>query len=157
VVPNARLRQANCYTSSSDAAFADRYGAEARYGEVRTGRIPVEGGWRVYSSGAGIAFRLIHECLLGFRRARSALTIDPVLPRVLDGLVANVEIEAVPVRVRYEIGVRGCDPLGVELNGRALPFTRDGNPYRDGGAVIPMTAVRAGFTAASNELRIRLA
>ena len=33
-----------------------------------TGAVPVEGGWRVYSSGAGIAFRLIHERLFGLRR-----------------------------------------------------------------------------------------
>ena len=34
-VPNARLRQANCYTSSSDAGFPDRYAASAHYEEVR--------------------------------------------------------------------------------------------------------------------------
>ncbi len=72
--------------SSSDATFLDRYEAQARYDDVRTGRVPVEGGWRVYSSGAGIAFRLIHECLLGLRRGASTLTIDPVIPRALDGL-----------------------------------------------------------------------
>ena len=49
--PNALLRQANCYASSSDAAFADRYDAMQRYGAVRTGAVDVEGGWRVYSSG----------------------------------------------------------------------------------------------------------
>ena len=52
IVPNARIRQANCYASSSDATFADRYEAQARYDDVRTGRIPVEVGWRIYSSGA---------------------------------------------------------------------------------------------------------
>src|SRR5262249_61038700 len=58
-VPNARLRQANCYTSSSDADFAGRSHASARYRAVRTGSVGVEGGWRVYSSGAGIAGRLL--------------------------------------------------------------------------------------------------
>ena len=61
VVPNARLRQANCYASSSDAAFADRAEATARYDAVRTGAVGVEAGWRVYSSGAGIAVRLVRE------------------------------------------------------------------------------------------------
>jgi 1,2-beta-oligoglucan phosphorylase len=55
VVPAAALRQANCYYSSSDAAFADRYEAMAHYDRVKTGEVALEGGWRIYSSGAGIA------------------------------------------------------------------------------------------------------
>ena len=35
IVPAATLRQANCYYSSSDAAFADRYQAGAEYERVR--------------------------------------------------------------------------------------------------------------------------
>src|SRR5215470_4411077 len=46
VVPRAALRQANCYSSSSDAAFADRYEAIAHYDTVKTGRVKLEGGWR---------------------------------------------------------------------------------------------------------------
>ena len=49
----------------------------------------VEGGWRVYSSGAGIAVRLVRECLLGLRLRNAELGIDPVLPRALDGLRAQ--------------------------------------------------------------------
>ena len=86
VVRSARLRQANCYTSSSDADFRDRAEASARYDEVRTGAVALEGGWRVYSSGAGIAVRLIRECLLGLRLRCSELGIDPMLPRSLDEL-----------------------------------------------------------------------
>ena len=59
VVPTATLRQANCYYSSSDAAFADRYEASARVRARRaTATVALEGGWRVYSSGAGIALGL---------------------------------------------------------------------------------------------------
>ena len=65
VVAAAALRQANCYYSSSDAAVADRYEAAARYADVRAGRVPLEGGWRVYSSGAGIAVRLVHHSWVG--------------------------------------------------------------------------------------------
>jgi len=54
VVPPAALRQANCYYSSSDAAFADRYQAYAEYEKVMKGEVPLEGGWRVYSSGAAL-------------------------------------------------------------------------------------------------------
>ena len=39
IVPSATLRQANCYYSSSDAAFADRYQASAEYERVRAGTI----------------------------------------------------------------------------------------------------------------------
>ena len=63
IVRTAAPRQANCYYSSSDAAFADRYEALARYGEIKSGGVALEGGWRVYSSGAGIATRLIHQRL----------------------------------------------------------------------------------------------
>jgi len=63
--PLGQPRQANCYYSSSDATFADRYEALDRYAEINAGTIALEGGWRVYSSGAGIALRLIHECFLG--------------------------------------------------------------------------------------------
>ena len=54
VVKNARPRQRNCYFSSSDAAFLDRYQASREYDKLRRGEVPVEGGWRVYSSGPGI-------------------------------------------------------------------------------------------------------
>src|SRR6185436_13417384 len=58
-VPSARLRQAFSYTTSVDADFPDRYQAAARYAEVMGGRVPVEGGWRVYSSGPGIYLRIV--------------------------------------------------------------------------------------------------
>ena len=90
-VPNALPRQANAYFSSSDAAFPDRHAADARYAEAVTGEVPVEGGWRVYSSGPGIFVRLIAEELVGVRvRGRGAeavLELDPRLPADLAGEV----------------------------------------------------------------------
>jgi cellobiose phosphorylase len=47
LVPSATLRQSNCYYSSSDAAFADRYEAYAEYGRAMRGDIPLNGGWRI--------------------------------------------------------------------------------------------------------------
>jgi 1,2-beta-oligoglucan phosphorylase len=55
---NATLRQRNAYFSSSDAAFRDRAEASVEWARVRAGTVPVDGGWRVYSSGAGIFTRL---------------------------------------------------------------------------------------------------
>jgi cellobiose phosphorylase len=155
-VPNARLRQANCYTSSSDADFADRYQAGERYDEVRTGAVAVEGGWRVYSSGAGIAVRLVRERLLGLRLSRSVLGIDPVLPRALDGLRAEVELDGWPVTVDYRVGPRGHGPRALSLNGAPLAFEREANPYREGGARVAMDALRARLAGGANLLRIDL-
>lgn len=156
VVPHARLRQANCYTSSSDPAVADRYEAQQRYADVVAGRIPVEGGWRVYSSGAGIAFRLIHEHLLGVKRGRSRLTIDPVLPRALDGLALDTTLAGRPIRIEYQVGARGCGVVGLALNGADLPFVREANPYRTGGAVIATADLEARLAATRNVLTVQL-
>ena len=143
-VPNARLRQVNCYTSSSDADFADRAEAAARYDAVRSGAVDVEGGWRVYSSGAGIAVRLVRECLLGLRLRRSALCIDPVLPRALDGLVARVQLQGRAVTLRYRVGARGHGPQALACNGQPLAIDREPHPYRVGGALVPMDVLRDG-------------
>ncbi|GAB2594814.1 hypothetical protein GCM10027034_30150 [Ramlibacter solisilvae] len=143
-VANARLRQANCYTSSSDADFADRAEAAASYDAVRTGAVDVEGGWRVYSSGAGIAVRLVRECLLGLRLQRSALCIDPVLPRALDGLVARVQLQGRAVTVRYRVGALGHGPKALACNGQPLAIEREPHPYRTGGALVPMDVLQGG-------------
>jgi cellobiose phosphorylase len=156
VVPSAALRQANCYYSSSDAAFADRYEALADYDKVKTGVIALQGGWRIYSSGAGIAMRLIHECFLGLRREKAVLRLDPVLPASLDGLQAEVGLAGRTVRIIYRLGGAGYGPIDVRLNKHELQFTREANPYRTGGAVVPMAAVLEQLTTGTNELCIRL-
>jgi cellobiose phosphorylase len=156
VVPSARPRQANCYYSSSDAVVADRAEAAARYADVRAGRVRYEGGWRIYSSGAGIAVRLVHECLLGLRRGRSILGVDPVVPKSLDGLRAEVALGGRPVDVRYRVASAGYGPTAVTLNGRPLPLSRAANPYRTAGVTIPMAAVAAALRPGTNELTIDL-
>jgi cellobiose phosphorylase len=157
VVPNARLRQANCYVSSSDADFADRADATARYDAVRSGAVGVEAGWRVYSSGAGIAVRLLREDLLGLRLRRSSLCIDPVLPPALDGLVVRLKLEDRSVAVGYRIGPLGHGPRAVTCNGQPLAFDREPHPYRTGGAVIPMDVLRERLRDGSNEIKIEVA
>ncbi|MFT9412093.1 hypothetical protein, partial [Liquorilactobacillus hordei] len=62
-VPNAALRQANTYFSSSDAAFNDRYQAQQNFAELKKGEIPVKGGWRLYSSGPGIYVAALQKLL----------------------------------------------------------------------------------------------
>lgn len=68
-LPNASLRQRNAYFSSSDAAFSTRYQASAEWDRVRAGTIPVDGGWRIYSSGPGIYVSMVLQRVFGWRRA----------------------------------------------------------------------------------------
>jgi cellobiose phosphorylase len=118
--------------------------------------VAVEGGWRVYSSGAGIAVRLVRECLLGLRLRRSELGIDPVLPRALDGLRARVEIAGRAIDVHYRVGARGFGPVALTLNGAELPFERTGNPYREGGAVVAVDALRERLRDGANALAVEV-
>jgi len=155
-VPSARPRQSSCYTTSSDADFADRYEAAARYGEVMSGTVPLDGGWRVYSSGPGIFVRLVHQCLLGVQHARSRLVLDPVLPRALDGLRARVAVAGIPLELEYRIGARGHGPTALWLDGHPLEFEREANPYRVGGAEIPISALRAGSAEDRSTLVVEL-
>jgi cellobiose phosphorylase len=156
-VPAATLRQANCYYSSSDAAFMDRYEADADYARALRGEIPLDGGWRVYSSGAGIGMALILRCLLGLRPERGRLVIDPVIPASLDGLQAVLELDGHAIEVAYRIRSAGCGPIAVTLNGIALDFARGASPYRTGAAEIPIETFRAGLMAGGNRLEIEIA
>jgi 1,2-beta-oligoglucan phosphorylase len=156
LVPSATLRQCNCYYSSSDTAFADRYEAYAAYGRAMRGDIPLDGGWRIYSSGAGIGMSLILRCFLGMRREQTLLVVDPVIPVGLDGLQAELEMAGRAFEVTYRIAGAGCGPTAVNLNGADLPFSRGANPYRIGAAEVPMAAVRARLIDGVNRLRIQV-
>ncbi|MBX6321426.1 MAG: cellobiose phosphorylase [Rhodospirillaceae bacterium] len=79
-LPQAAPRQGNAYFSSSDAAFPDRYTAAAEWERVRNGTVPVEGGWRIYSSGPGLYTRLLLCGALGLRRHWGERIETPVLP-----------------------------------------------------------------------------
>ena len=138
LVSAATLRQANCYYSSSDAAFADRYEAYEEYDRAMRGAVPLDGGWRIYSSGAGIGFNLILRCFLGLRQEKSTLVLDPVIPHALDGLRAELEIFGHAFEVTYRVENTGSGPTAVQLNGADLRFTRGENPYRVGAAEVPM-------------------
>jgi 1,2-beta-oligoglucan phosphorylase len=140
VVPTATLRQANCYYSSSDAAFADRYQARAQYERIRSGTIPLDGGWRVYSSGAGIALALTLRRFLGLTWERRALCIDPVMPAALDGMRVMTCVRGHPLEVTYRVGASGCGVNDIVLNGQKLPFAREANPHRRGAARVGAAA-----------------
>jgi cellobiose phosphorylase len=156
IVAPATLRQANCYYSSSDAAFADRYEASAEYRRVVEGRVDLDGGWRIYSSGAGIALGLIVRRFLGLSVEASALSVDPVIPPALDGLRVSTTLLGKPIEVSYAVGAQGCGVSKIELNGRTLAFEREPNPYREGAARVAIEAVRNALQAKKNRLEIAL-
>jgi 1,2-beta-oligoglucan phosphorylase len=156
LVPSATLRQANCYYSSSDAAFDDRYQASAEYDRVARGTVPLDGGWRVYSSGAGIALGLIVRRFLGLNREADAVTIDPVMPPAVNGLRAQTTLLDRPIEVRYEVGPSGHGVSKVTLNGAALPRSHDANAYRRGAARVALDVVGANLEQSGNVLEVRL-
>ena len=156
VVPTASLRQANCYYSSSDAAFDDRYQARAQYERIRSGTIPLDGGWRVYSSGAGIALALTLQRFLGLTWESRTLCIDPVIPGALDGMRVMTSVRGHPLEVTYRIGTAGCGVNDIALNGQNLSFTREAHPHRRGAARVTAAAVLERLTHSRNTLAIDL-
>ena len=156
VVQSAAPRQANCYYSSSDAAFADRYLAFDEYAKVNRGEVPLEGGWRVYSSGAGISVRLIVQCFLGLRAEAASLIIDPVMPLELDGLDVELVLAGHAIKICYRVTKDGCGPRSIELNGTTLGFERESNPYRCGGVRIPLAEFKAGLGGVDDRLTVWL-
>ncbi len=156
MVRGARLRQANAYSSSSDAAVLDREDFALRYKDVLSGATGLEGGWRIYSSGPGVLLRIITHSLLGVRHRGTTVVFDPVLPSSLDGLRAEVPLAGSVLRVRYVVGKQGYGPTGVYLADRALPATRAENPYRPAGLVIDLAELTDALRPGGPELEIRL-
>jgi CRISPR-associated protein Csx3 len=156
VVPRAVARQSNVYFSSSDADFADRIEAAARWPELRAGRVPVRGGWRLYSSGPGLYLHKVRACLLGLRESFGDVVFDPVLPRSLDGLVAETHLCGRPVRVSYAVRHGSSCPRSVRINGRLLDGEREANPYRPGGLRVPVQLISSLLQASDNVVEIEL-
>lgn len=156
VVPQGDVRQTNCYYSSSDVVFRSRYEADVRYAEVVAGKTSLKGGWRVYSSGPGIYVALVVSRLLGLRIEFGNLIIDPVMARSLDGLQASMRFRGRAVTFVYRVGGPGFGPHAVSINGKAAVFDRENNPYRQGGAVIPLERFIAMLDTDRNRVEIEV-
>lgn len=157
VVPNAMPRQSNVYFSSSDANFDDRYEAQEYWEELKTGKVGVRGGWRLYSSGPGIYVHAVRASLLGLRESFGEMVFDPVLPKALDGLVARATICGRPVRLLYQVRKGTFAPIAVRVNGTPLAGgRREANPYRPGGLAFAQEAIRKLLLADDNTVVVEL-
>jgi cellobiose phosphorylase len=156
VVPCGDIRQSNCYYSSSDVHFLNRYEADQRYEEIKTGKVTLRGGWRVYSSGPGIYIGIVVSRLLGFRVNAENVVFDPVLPLSMNGLSASFDFHGYPVKLVFTILEDSHNPKAISVNGRDVNFTFEENKYRKGGAVIPKKQFLALINDRENHVEIRL-
>lgn len=154
-VPNALPRQANAYFSSSDADFADRDEASRHFDRLKSGKVGVKGGWRVYSSGPGIYLNQLISNVLGLRLAFGDVVFDPVLPARADGLTFDFELLGRPARFVYRVSGVGGSQRMVRINGRPLPGDRHGaNPYRPGGLLVSRRDVLKALDPDANLVEI---
>lgn len=157
VVANAAPRQSNVYFSSSDADFGDRMEAGRRWGELRSGKVAVRGGWRLYSSGPGLFLHKVRTCLLGLRESFGDIVFDPVLPTALDGLVVRATLCGRPVKIVYNVRTATHSPSSVSVNGVELKGgTYEANPYRTGGLRFREADLRAHLSAGENAIIVDL-
>ncbi|HNY01483.1 MAG TPA: hypothetical protein PKG48_02785 [Bacteroidales bacterium] len=155
-VPCGDIRQSNCYYSSSDVVFRNRYEADDRYDEIIRGNLTLRGGWRVYSSGPGIFTGLVLMRLLGLRVESEQIVIDPVMPRRLDGLTTSLRLMKFPVTLVYRIRLGEFSPQTIHVNGSPVTFRYEENPYRAGGAIIPKEDFTRLLNTTANLIEIGL-
>lgn len=58
------------------------------------------------------------------------------MPLSLDGITISVTIMNQPVKIRYSLKTSSFGPEDIVIGGRKVPFSREENIYRKGGAVI---------------------
>lgn len=134
-VPNARIRQSNMYFSSSEGAYSTRYDYAENFHLLKTGKIDVKGGWRLYSSGPGIYLRQLIANVLGIRFDKKGLILDPVLPVELDGLTFSYDCYGRTFYFQYCIS--GNTDIYAEDEKGNISVEQLSNPYRRGGLLIP--------------------
>jgi len=156
IVPNSNLRQANCYYSSSDVTFKTRYEADEKYADVLSGKMRVDGGWRVYSSGPGIYVSLVIKKLIGFRAFNDYVVIDPVLTNEMDGFSASFKFKRHHLNWNFKVKYGNFTPKSIIVNGLNIPFDTEDNPYRKGGALIPMKVFLDNLKPGENQFIVEI-
>jgi 1,2-beta-oligoglucan phosphorylase len=154
-VSNARPRQRNCYFSSSDAAFSDRYQASRDYQKLREGKIAVDGGWRIYSSGPGIFTNLVVRHLFGMRKFFGYMDFDPVLPAEMDGTCCEMHLGGRKLRYQFRRARGPGFAKRVSINGTELsPISIARGQYRSGGIRIKAHEFESALNLQQNEIEI---
>jgi cellobiose phosphorylase len=155
VVKNAMPRQRNCYFSSSDARFRDRYEASSNYDKLRDGKVPVDGGWRIYSSGPGIYTNLVIRHLFGVRHYFDCMEFDPVLPAEFNGICCDLPHNGKKVRYQFRQTGDSASIKRISINGVEISsFTRATRHYRPGGIRIKKTEFEAALALPENIVEI---
>ncbi len=149
-VPNAELRQANVYFSSSDGDFKTRLEAQENFGKLRDGSVGVKGGWRVYSSGPGIYMNQLISNVLGIREMADDLFLDPVLPTELSDLTMTYRVFDQPVKIHFH----EASKEQVLINGQPVDYTLAENSYRKGAFCLDKSAVLPLFNKEINHIDI---
>ncbi|MDN6835354.1 MAG: cellobiose phosphorylase [Lactococcus lactis] len=132
-VPNAQLRQANAYFSSSDGNFKTRYEAKAEFDKLKSGDVQVKGGWRIYSSGPGIYLNQLITSILGIREKANEIEFDPILPDELDGLQLQFELMGKKVFITYHLNQSN---KAIRMGNHTLEWKISDNSYREGGMIV---------------------
>ena len=142
-VGTACRRQSNMYFSSSEGLYMDRYDYAEQYDRLKSGTIPVKGGWRLYSSGPGIYLNQLISNVLGIRFSGDYLILDPVLPAILNNLEFTYTCFGKILTFCYHFGNSTMLPtalptalLTASSKGKILPSEVLLNPYRKGGIQI---------------------
>lgn len=156
VVKQGSLRQANCYYSSSDVTFTSRYDADHKYQDVLDGKMTLDGGWRVYSSGPGIYISLIIKKLIGFRANHESVVIDPVLTNEMDGLQAEMLFNGLPLKFKFTVKESNFSPKEILINGKKVSFEFETNNYRKSGALFKINEFKKELNNVSNLIEIIL-
>ncbi len=161
IVPCSDIRQSNCYYSSSDAVFRNRYEADELYGDIISGKVMLKGGWRIYSSGPGIFIAIIVSRLLGLRIESGSVIIDPVMPYSMDGFSASLKFMGHDITLKYLIKEGNYGPKALIINGISVKCDKEAsgasaNQYRPGGAVIQSDRFLSLLNKKKNIIEIHL-
>jgi cellobiose phosphorylase len=155
-VPNARRRQVNCYTSSSDAAFPDRYQAARATTRCARATSPWRAAGACTRAAPASRSGLVREHLLGDRLRTAELGIDPCCrARSTDCARSSRSragrSSALPRRrARIRTASARVERIRSRIRAQRQPCTSEG------GARVAMTALRERLRADANTLLVDL-
>jgi len=82
--------------------------------------------------------------------------IDPVLTSDMDGLSGSFLFKGFDLKLNFAVKTGNFSPKNIDINGEEIVFEVESNPYRKGGAVIPLKELLKYLKPGNNELNIVL-